>query len=289
MNDFLKQESSQKKPNSEAMSTERFESMSPIELVNDLEQVLDSMVEESYDPGVIDTYLDLLDRKAPMPEMPSAQKTFEEFKAKLKSASSDSKEEMISVNAARKRPYKRVIITIAATIALIFMVMIGAQAAGLDVFGNLARWTDETFHFLPSSNKNVQSSEYQAAFRQALEHHKLPKELAPSWFPEGFHADEPEIWRDDSSQVVQLTFTHGDGRSFFVSVEHYTDEQDIIAATYQKDTDPIEEYIQNGRRFYILSNINSTSAVWTDGSLVEIIMGRLSVEEIKAIIDSIGG
>lgn len=51
----------------------------------------------------------------------------------------------------------------------------------------------------------------------------------------------------------------------------------------------MEEYIQNGRRFYILSNLNSASTVWTDGSLVETIIGRLSVEEIKTIIDSIGG
>lgn len=289
MREFAKQDSSQKKPDSEAISTERLESMSPIELANGLERMLDSMTEESYDPSLIDAYLDILDRKAPMPEEPNAEKAFKEFKEKLTPASPVAKAGAVSVNAARRHPYKRAIITVAATIALIFAGMIGAQAAGLDVFGNLARWTDEVFHFVPSSNRDVQNSEYQTAFQQALEDHGLPKELVPSWFPEGFHAGEPEIWSDDASQVVQLTFTHEDGRSFFVSVEHYVDEQDIIAATYQKDMTPVEEYIQNGRRFYILSNINAASAVWTDGSMVETIMGRLSVEEIKTIIDSIGG
>ena len=289
MNDFVRPESSQKRPDSEAMSTERLESMSPIELANGLERMLDLMTEESYDPSWIDVYLNALDRKVPMPEDPNAEKAFKEFKEKLTPALPAPKVDVISVNTARRRPYKRAIITVAATIALIFTIMIGAQAAGLDVFGNLARWTDEVFHFVSLSSRNVQNSEYQIAFQQTLEDYGLPKELAPSWFPEGFHADGPEVWSDDSSQVVQLSLAHEDGRSFFVSVEHYTNEQDIIAAAYQKDTTPVEEYIQNGRRFYILSNINSTSAVWTDGNLVETIMGRLSVEEIKTIIDSIGG
>ena len=288
MNDYMNQQFSQKRPDGETVSTERLESISPVKLANALEQMLDSMTEESYDSDLIDAYLDALDQKAPMSEKPNTDKAFMEFQEKLKPATFNYEAKIIPINVGRRRPYKRVILTVAATIALIFVVMIGAQAAGADVFGSLARWTDEVFHFAPSSSENAQVPEYQAAFQQALEDCELPKELAPLWIPEGFYVDEPEIWNDDMSQVVQLTFTHEDGRSFFVSIERYIDERDIINTAYQKDTFPVEEYSPNGRRFYILSNINSVSAVWTDGNLVETIMGRLSVEEVKSIIDSLG-
>lgn len=288
MGDFMKQHSSQNTPCGEAMSTERLESMSPVELANTLEQILDSMTEESYDPALIDAYLNALDQKAPIPEEPNAEEAFREFQEKLRSASSAPKDEITYVPATKRRPYKRVIVTIAAAVALICMLIIGAQAAGFDVFGSLARWTDEIFYFLPSANKDIEV-EYQAAFQQALETGGLPKELAPSWFPDGFQASDPQIWVDDAGSVVDLSFRHEDGRAFAVSIEYYADEHDILAATYQKDSDPVEEYVQNERKFYIMSNANSVSAVWTDGHLVETISGRLSVEEIKMIIDSIGG
>ena len=47
------------------------------------------------------------------------------------------------------------VITVAATVALLFALMVGAQAAGLDVFGNLAKWTDDLFWFLPRSEEHT--------------------------------------------------------------------------------------------------------------------------------------
>ena len=51
----------------------------------------------------------------------------------------------------------------------------------------------------------------------------------------------------------------------------------------------MEVYESNGRSFYIMSNIDTLTATWSDGTLVVTIGGQLTRDEIKGIIDSIGG
>ena len=53
----------------------------------------------------------------------------------------------VKTNKTHAKNIFRKVVTIAATIAVVFMSMIAAQAAGVDIFGSLARWTEETFHF----------------------------------------------------------------------------------------------------------------------------------------------
>lgn len=154
-----------------------------------------------------------------------------------------------------------------------------------DALGRLARWTEEAFRFLPTPGQRAE----QTAFQQALEQCGLPTQLAPSWVPDGFQPNEPQVWVDDAASIVDVSFQHKDGRSLSISVERYANEDDIAAVEYEKDGAPVEVYIQNGRRFYIMSNLNSITAVWTDGTLLETIVGHLSVDEVKMVIDSIGG
>lgn len=58
-----------------------------------------------------------------------------------------------------KRPWIRVLGTIAATVIFMFAMLIGAQAAGIDVFGAIGRWTDETFHFVSFPHSIPQDQE----------------------------------------------------------------------------------------------------------------------------------
>lgn len=291
MNDFEKKQASQNKPASEAVSTENLKAMSPAELADTLELALDSMTEENYDPDLIDAYLDALDQKAPMPEEPQVEEAFKAFKSRLSVIPFENKtaaQEHDSGHRARPRPFKRAIVTIAATVSILFVLMIGAQATGIDVFGNLARWTDEVFFFIPSSSETY-TSEFSAALQEALERAELPKELAPTWFPDGFTAGEVEIWDDDMSKVVELAFMNPEGRSFAVSVDYYKEEGFVGTLPFEKDAGEVEVYTSNGRTFYIMSNINTYSAIWANENVVTAIRGELSVDEIKTMIDSMGG
>ena len=82
MNDFVKKQASQNSPVNPVVSAESLEAMSPVELAEALELALDSMTEETYDPAVIDAYLDALDRKAPMPPVPDTEAAFQDFQPK---------------------------------------------------------------------------------------------------------------------------------------------------------------------------------------------------------------
>ena len=58
---------------------------------------------------------------------------------------------------------------------------------------------------------------------------------------------------------------------------------------FEKDKSPVEQYTSGAKTVYILSNNKTITAAWSDGLIVEMITGNLTVEEVKAIIDSIGG
>ncbi len=283
----------QNRPDRGAMSTESLETMSPAELADALESALDSMTEESYDPELIDAYLDALDQKAPMPAAPREERALAAFWDRLHAVSSEpqaSEGESAPAHRARRRVLKRTAVTVAATVALLLAMMIGAQAAGMDVFGRLAQWTEEQFFFLiPSSGEKAWNAEYQALFRQALEEQGMPPELAPGWYPEEFTAKEPEVLDNDVATTVDLTLVDPEGNSFAVSVDCYEDAESLGMLPLEKDGSGVEAYTRNDRTFYIMSNINTNAAAWADGDLLEIIAGELSVDEIKQMIDSIGG
>lgn len=187
-----------------------------------------------------------------------------------------------------RRQIRRIAL-VAAAIGVFMALLIGAQAAGVDVFGNLARWTDEVFYFIPSAQAEEQRSECSDTLSQALEAQGLPKELVPTWFPDGFQPDEPQVWHNDMVEAVDVLFRHEDGRSFVVSVNRYPDSDDIQLLQIEKDGAPVEFYPSNGRMFYIMSNLNTIESAWNENNLVMHIGGTISTNEVKQIIDSIGG
>lgn len=292
MNDFVEKQVPQSKPIGGTIPTESLNAMSPVELADALESVLDSMSAEHYNPDLIDAYLDALEQKAPIPEEPDVESAFEEFKGRLQDlpfedSPSASRTRSAPVRAVRRRSFKKTIVTVIAAVIALLALMIGAQAAGIDVFGRLARWTDELFYFSPDHSTN--SSKYYAAFQDALEEQGLPRELVPTWYPEEFTPSEPKIWNDNLGQAVQFSFTSSDGRNFSIDIEKYKEEKIIVESPYEKDSSNVEIYSNDYMTFYVISNINTVMAAWSNDNLTETIGGDLSVIEIKKMIDSIGG
>ncbi|MEG0596627.1 MAG: hypothetical protein RR502_01155, partial [Oscillospiraceae bacterium] len=57
---------------------------------------------------------------------------------------------IISISITRPRRWLKNALIAAAAITVLMVGMVGAQAAGIDVFGAIGRWTEETFHFVTS-------------------------------------------------------------------------------------------------------------------------------------------
>lgn len=172
----------------------------------------------------------------------------------------------------------------AATVAVLFALMVGAQASGLNVFGALAQWTSETFHF---GNRN--QSENLDLFISSLAKYDISEELVPALTLKGFYASKPEIWNDDTGVFLQLPFYSEDKSSFYtISIERYNFQEKMEQMIFEKDNLSVETYVTNSKTFYIFSNLGTTTATWADGVLTEKIWGNISMKDIKAILDSIG-
>lgn len=131
------------------ISREQLDRMSPSELAEAMEQALDDMTEETYDPEVIQAYLDALERKTPVPPHPGAEESYHALKKKIKSFNEDpfAEQQARKKRTVRLRSMLRVGLVAALLTACLFGAMVAAQAAGVDVFGAVARWTEEVFSF----------------------------------------------------------------------------------------------------------------------------------------------
>ncbi len=192
---------------------------------------------------------------------------------------------------------------IAAVVAVCTVgLMVGVQAAGIDIFGAIGRWTEETFHFVTAPvgamqddvNAGISSmqrnSEYYHRLQNALDECGITEKLAPTWYPEGFEMSEPKTANNELGNKVLCGFTGPQDKSFSIQVRRYNSASYLDVQTLEKDNEDVEEYIIGGKIFYIMSNMDATTATWSDGSsLVLSIVGNIPKAKIKDLLDSIGG
>lgn len=74
--DFRSQSNSH---NERASIPENLDSLSAVELAEQLEQYLNTVTEYTYDESVVDAYLEALDHKVPMPKIKSTDEAYAEF------------------------------------------------------------------------------------------------------------------------------------------------------------------------------------------------------------------
>lgn len=118
----------------------------------------------------------------------------------------------------------------------------------------------------------------------------ITETLAPAWFPEGFSLSEHKIISNDSGNTVSFFFNNTEQKYFTIQIIKVNSASDIETYLFEKDDSAVKQYVSQGKTFYFLSNLDNQTATWSDGnSLVMIILGNISENDIKAMIDSIGG
>lgn len=168
------------------------------------------------------------------------------------------------------------------TVVLTLGCMVGAQASGLNVFGALAEWTADVFHFVPSFSGSD-------PVRNALREQDIPEELAPAWVPERFTLENVETLSNDEGNSTAAEYVGADG-TLSIEIGKYKNPDPLADWDCQKDSEDAKPFISHERQFYIISNLECTTAIWSDGqSLIINIWGNVSTEEMMDIISSIGG
>ena len=197
----------------------------------------------------------------------------------------------------RYRPLRKVAL-VAAIAATLLAGMVVAQAAGLDVFGRLARWTDEIFQFTPYNTGTAATDQNSSGESDGI-HEILQAEVSdcgisgpavPTHFPDGYTLLEISHGQNDISQGVFCALSNETGDLLTIDFQKYSDISQIGSLAIEKDGSPVEEYISdNGLRAYIMDNLETTVATWSWDDWCVTIDGPISETDMKSIIDSIEG
>lgn len=183
----------------------------------------------------------------------------------------------------------RLAAVMAAAVALCLALMVGAQAAGADIFGALARWTDDTFHFETWSAEPTYCEALHNTIQEVLDTQGILGEFAPTWYPDDYDVASVKTSEDALGLSIDITLLNEAGSAFSIRLDQYSQNTYIDSQTFEIDTQSVEEYESNGRNFFILTNDDSVIASWSNGRILQRIWGNLTVQEIKLIVDSIGG
>lgn len=187
----------------------------------------------------------------------------------------------------------RVFKMVAAVLAIVLVLTVGttltAKAFHIDIWSKFASWTKDVFQFAENPQEtNAAKPELEnnlelKSLQDALAQQKITEKIVPNWLPEGYvHKD--------------LTVRNSPkGRNIYAIYEKSGTE--LIIKTFQtigapanqveKSDDLLEIYTANNIDYYIFSNNANLQAKWSVGEFECIIIGQITLDEMKAMIDSI--
>lgn len=260
-------------------SAGQLDSMSTAELLEGMEQALYSMTEETYDAELIDAYLEALERKSPMPEHPTADESYERFRARVGELNAAVNPQSAPARRTRPGPRRalRTALVAVITAACLLSCMVVAQAAGVDVFGSIARWTDNLFGFgdvedMEATPAPTESTEVTVEYIESL----LPV------VPDGFVMERPIIFIDEVSGDLEYIANYFFDDKFITFSAIWQSDEGI--SLYEKDQRDIETLVIGDTKFFVFMNNEYPTAAWTNSNLECGISTNITIDELKQLL-----
>lgn len=248
------------------------ERLSPEELAQAMEQALDGMTEDTYDQAVIDAYLDALDAKAPMPEAPDVEESYQQFQDMLTQAMPPEEDTRPK---RRRGGVLRMILRVALAATFVFGCLMMAQASGVDVFGGVLRWTDGGFRLQLAEDDTPQ---WYDDYRTDLEAVGIQPDQLPTWLPQDYTLDAIQVSKKLDRNEVLLYLTGPDLPDIQCSISIYPDTENMGALVFSKDNRPDEEFQLNGKTIYLIYDEDTVVAVCQCQNIIYRLMGTISRE-----------
>ena len=163
-----------------------------------------------------------------------------------------------------------------------------AKAFNFDIWGKFAIWTKEIFHFTDTSGASdpepskTDSVEYQQ-LREALSKYGITAEVIPSWLPNGYKHKDIMVMNSPFERSIMAIYENN-------NVELIITIRQVIggkADQVEKTDDLLETYVIDEIEYYIFSNMETLQTAWIYGEFECQIVGKITIEEMKAMIDSI--
>ena len=270
-------------------------SMEPDELIGELADKWDMLDDEDFDPELIDAYLEALGRNEPIASDFDAEESlaaFHEKHALLLEQTDPAGEFSDTIPRTVRHRHFRTARLIAAVVVVTLTCMIAAQALGYDVFGTIARWTEETFHFTSSDQTETgmpeeasDGMEYES-LQEALDAYSISESIAPTWYPANFKMSEIKILSTSIDLKFRATY-EAEEKFIAVTIWQYESAEAAGREAFEKDDLTVSTYKSGGVTHYLMTNEGQMKAAWTNQNMVCSISGDLSEDELKKMLDSI--
>ncbi len=218
--------------------------------------------------------------------------------------SEQTNQQSLEVPPKRAVPFSRVwrtALVAAATIVCMFAIMVMAQAAGIDVFGAMARWTKDVFSFGQISPGSVvfedpggETGENGAeapnpeqefsSLQEALDAYGISEVHEPTWLPDGYALEGLDVTVRNDPFLQAFLATYSDGESGMgIDIMSYEGEP----ATQVENTDAQVEVVEkNGITFYLIENVKSYTIAWYTQEYEYYISGKVGKDILWEIADS---
>lgn len=247
------------------------------------------------------------ERGTPLEDVPNVNDAWRDFMEnyypKAKTSEKDARK-TVQINAHDNTPARKVhrwrsmsTLSRVASIAIMVLVLgfagMGvAQAAGYDVFGAVATWTDDIFMFRSVSGNlsTTVPSELPdgevaySSLQEALDAYNVTVPLAPKWIPKEYSFADVVANTVGNEIAIFATYASDEDVIDVTIMKHTTDSFAMV----EKDAGTPERYRAGGVNHYILKNLGYTEASWINEEYECLLSGNnLSVKQLKKIIDSI--
>ena len=187
----------------------------------------------------------------------------------------------------------RIFRTVAAVLAIVLIVTLGtsvtAEALHIDIWGRLATWTKEIFQFTDNpqgttvTNPEKENNVALNSLQDALTQYTIAEKLIPTWLPDGYTDKDLNVRNSPKVRNINAIYEK-DGSELIIKIRQTIGVQ---AEQVEKNDDLLEMYVVDGVEYYIFSNTETLQAAWSIGEFECGISGKITLEEMKKMIDSI--
>ena len=183
-------------------------------------------------------------------------------------------------------PFRR-IAAVAASIVLVFSLTTTANAFSFrDVWDAVVTWAQETFSFSMGVEVSEPASHDEIEYTSILDviaQYKIDPSVVPTWVPEGYYINDVII--DESPIQEKFIIIYSDGATKIkVVIQSYLDAR---PEQFEVSNELIEIYTVSGVSYYIANNNATLKVAWITDTYECYISGKITIEEIKQMIDSI--
>lgn len=268
-----------------------------------LEEIIRADLEDKadYSEEMIQYVLEVIEKRKSeesLSEAPDVEQAWSRFQQLMEEAETEDcplqapTHQQQDIPVKKNRGIFRYIAVAAACIVIVFAMLITVQAAGVNILGALATWTDSNFRFTNVPEESTQrvfsSDSADSDLKKALAEMEIPTSFAPTWIPEGYSMTElKKSWMGTIDFVYASYTKPGYHKILTITIDKYANSDDITGMVFEKNAGDPYIYKKDGMEFYIFKNWDVWTAVCAEGNFCLSMSGMDSMETAILMINSI--